>query len=250
MKILWLSANKFGYELLKKTLNLENVKVENIITLKETAKTIMHDGIDKNKWHKFGINVIEIEDINQEKQLLKKINPDLILLCGWRQILTKEILNIPKHGVIGFHPTLLPHGRGPAPIINSIMFGIKKTGVTMFYISEGIDDGDIIGQEFFEIKNEDYASDVYKKVIDSGEKLIEKYLPQIINGDAPRIPQDETEAFIFPKPKLENNKINFEKESIEEIHKKIRALSKPYNGAYVEKDGKKLVIWKAEMLEK
>ena len=249
MNIIWLSANKLGYELLKEAIKLENVNIEAIITLNDRSKTIMYDKIRKEKWHEFGIDVYEVERLNEEKDLIKKLLPDLVIMCGWRQVIDKDILNIPKKGFVGFHPTLLPIGRGPAPIINSILQGFKESGVTMFYVSDGLDNGDIICQEKFVIEETDHAEDVYNKVIDAGKKLIRIYLPLVIQGKAQRTPQDDSIATVFKKPNLKNNKINLEKESIGDIYKKIKALSKPYRGAYLEKDGKKLIIWRAELAE-
>jgi methionyl-tRNA formyltransferase len=250
LKIIWLSANKFGYELLKEAVKIKDVKIDNIFTLSNKSNTIMYDGINTQKWYDFKIPVSEIEEINDEKNLFKKLSPDVVIVCGWRQIINKEILNIPKFGFIAFHPTLLPIGRGPAPIINSIIERFKETGLSMFYLTENVDDGDIIGQMRFTIENTDYAEDVYNKVIESGKNLIKKYLPLIVKNKAPRRPQDKSKVTYFKKPGLENNEIDLENESMEEIYNKIRALSKPYKGAYIIKDGEKLIIWRAEKLKK
>jgi len=228
---------------LKFALNLQKHLL--LITLSEKSKTVMYDGIERRKWNEFGVTVHEVENINSKNELIKELAPDLIVMCGWRQIVDKEVLDIPKQGMIGFHPTLLPKGRGPAPIINSILQGFKDSGVTMFYAADGLDNGDMIGQEKFTIGDTDYAEDVYNKVIEAGKKLINKFLPLLIEGTAPRKKQNETEATVFEKP--ENNKIDFEKETLDQIYKKIRALSKPYRGAYIEKNEEKLIIWKAEL---
>lgn len=246
MDIIWLSANRLGYELLKEAVKLKEVNIRAIITLNDKSRTIMYDGIKKEKWHEFGKEVIEIGQINEE-EVIKKLSPDLVVMCGWRQVIDKKILDIPKNGFIGFHPTLLPKGRGPAPIINTILSGFRESGITMFYVSDQLDEGDVIGQEKFPVGNDDYAEDVYEKSIDAGKKLVKKYLPLIIKDTAPRIKQNNSKALIFDKPKLEDNEIDFENEPIERIYKKIRALSKPYKGAYLIKDGKKLIIWKAEL---
>ncbi|MEW6482423.1 MAG: formyltransferase family protein [bacterium] len=248
MKIIWLSANQLGYELLKEASDLGISEII-IMTLKKNAKTTMYDGIDIEKWCEFGIEVFEIEMINEEVALIEKLNPDLMVVCGWRQIIKKEVLGIPRLGVIGFHPTLLPYGRGSAPIINTILEGIKESGVTMYYLSEGLDDGDIIAQEKFSIDPIDHAQDVYMKVIKAGKVLVKQYLPLVINQSAPRRPQDSSKVYIFKKPKLQDNKIDFEKDSIDNIYAKVRALSKPYKGAYIEKNGKRLIIWRAELKE-
>ena len=241
-RLIWLSANRLGHELLKEALKVKEVKVVAILTLGSGAKTKMYDAIDRKKWHEFNIPVYEIEEMNKEIKLFKSLKPDIVIMCGWRQIIDNEILSIPKN-FIAFHPTLLPEGQGPSPIINSILSGIKKSGLTMFHLNQGLDAGDIIGQESFKIENNDYAIDVYNKVIKAGRVLIKKYLPL---AKLPRIPQDNQKATHFPKRTLKDNKINL-KDSPEEIYRKIRAFSKPYNGAYIKLNNKKLIIWKTEL---
>ncbi len=247
LKAIWLSANMFGYELIREALNIKEIKIIAIVTLSNKAKTKMYDGIDRNKWYEFGLPVYEIEDINKEVDLLKSLHPDIIIMCGWRQIIHRIILDLPHLGVIGFHPALLPKGRGPAPIINTILEGLKESGVTMFYISEKVDGGDIIGQEKFEVKDDDYAIDIYNKMINAGKTLIKKYLPLLAIRKAPRIPQNEDEATYFKKRSLKDNEIRIETDSPDEIYRKIRAFSKPYNGAFIRLGNKKLIIWKAEL---
>jgi methionyl-tRNA formyltransferase len=249
MKILWVSANRFGYALLKEAIKLKHCNLKAIITLRENTNIIMYDGIKIEKWHDFGVDVHKVEKIENSEGLIKSLLPDLIVICGWRQILKGNILRIPPNGVIGFHPTLLPFGRGSAPIINTLLRGERESGVTMFYMDKGLDSGDIIGQAKFKINKTDHADDVYAKVIRSGKKLIRNYMPLVIARKVSRIPQNNSKAFSFDKPKLRNNKIDFEKESLEMVYKKIKALSKPYCGAYVEKDGRRLILWKAELQE-
>ena len=251
MDIVWLSANRFGYELLKesKKIKSKDINIKAIVTLSDKATTKMYDKIERKKWDEFGINVFEIQQVNEESVLLESLSPDLILMCGWRQKINKNIIDIPKNGIVGFHPTLLPIGRGSAPIINSILEGFKKSGVTMFYIGEGFDDGDIIGQEEFTIDETDCAGVVYDKVIESGRKLVFKYVPLLSQGISPRIAQDNSMATIFEKRNLQGNRIDLEKDTIDEIFRKIRAFSKPYNGAYIEKNKEKIIIWKAELVK-
>ena len=247
MRVVWLSANKFGYELLKETLKLSGVDILAIITLSDKATTKMYDGITKDKWYEFGIPVYEIENINEEVKLIESSYPDIIMMCGWRQIIDKKILKIPKKGIIGFHPTLLPKGRGPAPIINTILEGVKESGVTMFYVDEGTDSGDIIGQERFEVQDNDYALDLYNKVVEKGKVLVKRYLPLLAKGKASRIPQNKGDVTYFPKRTLKDNEIKIAMEKTEEIYRKIRAFSKPYKGAYIKLGEKELIIWKAEL---
>jgi methionyl-tRNA formyltransferase len=246
MKIVWLSANKFGFELLKEAVKIKEIDVMAVITLSKESSTMMYDGVDNRVWSDFGIYVIEVDNLNEEKKVIEELSPDLVVMCGWRQIIKKDVISIPKKGFVGFHPTLLPIGRGVAPIINSILNGFKESGVSMFYVSEGLDDGDLIGQESFVIEENDHASEVYDKVVFAGKNLIRKFIPRLVDGTAPRIRQDNSKATFFEKPRLVN-KICLD-DSLDVIHKKIRAVSKPYDGAYLtDVNGRKLLLWRAEI---
>lgn len=247
MRVVWLSANEFGLELLSTSVELECVDIVGIITLSKDSSTKMYDGVENSSWKSFDIPVYEIEDINEQESLLEELRPDYMVMCGWRQIIDKEILSTPKKGTIGFHPTPLPKGRGPAPIINMIEEGWQESANTLFQVTSELDAGDIIGQESFNIDQDDYAEDVYQKATDAGKKLVQEQFPLLARGEANRTPQDEEEATYFDKPTLDGNKIDLEDESAPEIYRKIRARSQPYEGAYLEIGDKKLVIWEAEL---
>ncbi|MEO0133475.1 MAG: formyltransferase family protein [candidate division WOR-3 bacterium] len=259
MRIVYLSASICGYEWLKEILLNKECQVVAIITLNKSAKTKMYDGIENEKWQEFSLPVYEIFDINKEIPLLKTLKGDCLIVGGWRQIIGREVLSLFKKGVIGFHPTLLPKGRGPSPIINSIMAGIRESGLTMFYYTEKLDAGPIIGQKEFIIEDDDYAWDVYKKEIEKGKELIREYLPLIIKDKVkPRL-QDERFATYFPKlDKKVFNEINL-KDGLIYNYRKIRALSKygkkelgllSYEGAYFYYNNKKIIVWKALPKEK
>ena len=247
LRVVWLSANIFGFEVLKEAISQKKIEIIAIFTLGDDSCTTMYDGIESKMWYTFGVPVYEIKNINDCVQEIKKLNIDLIIMCGWRQIIRQELLNTPSMGIIGFHPTMLPQGRGQAPIINTILKGYHESGVTMFYISEGLDDGDIIGQESFFVGSDDYASDVYNKVTQSGKKLIRIYFPMLVEGNAPRIPQNAVDVKYLPKRTIIDNRIDLDQDSIDLIYRKIRAFSKPYKGAYIIKDNKKIIIWNAEI---
>lgn len=248
LRIVWVSANKFGYELLKEAITVKSVGISAIFTLAKDSKTAMYDGVPVEAWLEFGIPVFEANNINEEMEKIKALSPDFIFVCGWRQMIGPQLLSIPGCSVIGFHPTLLPKGRGPAPIINSILEGFRESGITMFYLSAGVDSGDIIGQDRFMIEKDDTAGDVYDKATRGGIYLIKKFLPLLIRGKAPKIPQIESDATYFKPRKLEDNEI-LPTDTAEETHAKIRALSKPYRGAFIKISGQKIIIWKAELYD-
>lgn len=245
LKIVWVSANKFGYELLKEAITAKDVEISAIFSLAKTSKTVMYDGIPAEAWLEFGIPVFEVSNINEEMEKIKALSLDFIFVCGWRQMIGFQLLSIPGCPVIGFHPTLLPKGRGPAPIINSILEGFYESGITMFYLASGVDSGDIIGQDRFTIEKDDTAGEVYDKAVKGGIHLIKKYLPLLVGNEAPRIQQIESEATYFESKNLKDNEI-FDTDTKEQAYAKIRAFTKPYSGAFIRKNGQKIIIWEAK----
>lgn len=257
-KYVILSANILGYELLRHSLMI--CKPDAVITLSDKSSIRMYDGVplsDKvingftveKGWQgicsRFNIPVFCVDGINDKYKLLDSLNPDYILVIGWREIICKRILDRFKNRIVGFHPTLLPFGRGNAPIINSILKGVKHSGVTLFFLNGDVDSGDIIGQECFNINDDDFASDVYIKIIECGKVLLDNYLVDILNGKASSYKQNNEGATYFEKPY--SNQI-FWGDSIDTFYRKIRAFNKPYLGAYVIRDNKKMIIWDAEVV--
>jgi len=250
MKIIFLGGVKFSYELLQYIL-LKNWQISAVITYDDTKKNNYSDFTSFDEiTKKFNINHIKVDNINDQKniELIKKISPDLILVMGWSQILKPTILDIPKLGVIGSHPTELPKYRGRAPVPWSILKGLKKSALTFFYIQEGIDDGDILDQKIFEIDDDD-ATSLYDKITVLGEQMIIDNLNKIKNNTFLRKKQN-TDEFIenWPKRTPDDGKIYWNKSS-NEIQTLVRATTYPYPGAFTILDGKHIKIWKIIILD-
>ena len=248
--ILFLSANKFGFEVFKHAQQHIDGNFY-VMTLSADSSVKMYDSVSTASWKKHCSNVFEISSIRTESALdtLRSLDLDVIFLCGWRQILSKEILGIPPYGVISFHPTPLPKGRGPAPIINSILEGWSSSAVTMYFADSGVDSGDIIDQEEFDILEDDCAYDVYQKCIMAGKKLVEKNITAITSGRCSATPQLESEVSYLKKLTLRDNEIDLN-DPPEYNERKIRALSYPYLGAYIVNGEKKIIIDKARLCTK
>jgi methionyl-tRNA formyltransferase len=251
-KFLWLSANQFGYELLDEAIRIKDssVEVQGVITLdQERTKTKMHDGIPQERWNNFGVPVFPIDRIEHEgRDLIERLKPDYVLMVGWRQIVPNEVLSLPEQGVLGLHPTKLPRGRGPAPIINQILDGTRNTAVTLMYVNEVTDGGDILYQATYEIDENDHASEVYEKVIGAGRQLMKICLPRIAKGLFSRIPQNESQATVYQPLKGANH---LQREgNLVTLNRRIRAVSRPYNGAHFSEDNHKLTIWRAKLEDK
>lgn len=193
----------------------------------------------------------KIHKINDSEnaEIIQAIEPDYIFVIGFSQLVKKEIIDTAKVGVIGFHPTALPKMRGRAANVWQVLLGIHETKCSMFFIDEGIDSGDILGQQEYVIEDTDYALDVERKINEASGKLFRKVLKEIMEGTSHPWKQDEKEATYLLKRNPEDGLIDWN-DSITDIHRLIRAVSKPYPGAYGLYDGKhQLIIWRAEMME-
>ena len=189
------------------------------------------------------ILVIQLNNVKEQYQEIIDLDPDLIVTCAYGQILPKELLGYPKYGCINVHASLLPKMRGGAPIHRSIINGDKKTGVTIMYMAEGMDSGDIITQEEIEISNADTASTLHDKLSILGSELLIKTLPSILDGTNGRTPQEESKVTYAPIIKPEDEKINFSKTSMQ-VYNQIRGLNS-FPGAYFMLNGKRIKVWES-----
>ena len=167
MKIVFISGVKFGYELLKHIVE-NNWNIEAVFSYDESKRKFFSDMISFDSLtSKHGIKNIKVQNINDNEniEIIKEISPDLIFVMGWSQLLKTEILNIPKIGLVGSHPTELPKFRGRSPIPWSIIKNLKQSALTFFWIEEGTDTGGILDQQQFTISEKDDATVVYDKII-------------------------------------------------------------------------------------
>ena len=251
MKICFISGVKFGHELLSHMLE-NNLNISIVFSYVDSKKTnysdfISFDDITK----KYNIKHVKVNNINDSEniKILNEVQPDLILVMGWSQLLKNEILNIPKLGTIGSHPTELPKYRGRAPIPWTIIKELKKSALTFFYITKEADEGDIVNQHIFQINQNDDAQDIYDKVIVLGKQMILETIALLEQNKIKRIPQDNSQFIEYwIKRTPEDGKINWI-HSAKDIHTLIRASTHPYPGAFTTYKKSKLIIWKAEYIQ-
>lgn len=251
MKIVFIGGVKYSYETLSHILK-NGWNIEAVFCYDESKRRLysdfaLFDEIAKN----YGTRVIKVQNINDKEniEILQKINPDLILVMGWSQLLNNEIIQIPRLGVIGSHPTELPKYRGRAPIPWTIIKGLKESALTFFYITSGIDDGDILDQRKFQISDSDDATSLYEKITEVGKQMLLDNLKLISEGKAKRIKQESSNVIEnWPKRTPEDGKIDWTK-SNREIYTLIRATTHPYPGAFTFFKKHKLKIWKAKPLD-
>ena len=213
------------------------------------------DNPNENRWFdsladlakKMGIDVFFPENINTPKWIekIRSYNPDIILSCYYRNLVKQEILDIPKIGAFNLHGSLLPKYRGRCPVNWQILNGEKKAGVTLHYMVVKADAGDIVGQKEVTIDEEDTAVTLFKKLEIAGKELIKEMIPRLLDGTAPRIPQDHSQATYFGGRRPEDGIIDWSK-SAKDIYNLIRAVTWPYPGAFTFLNGKKIMIWWAK----
>lgn len=189
------------------------------------------------------ILVIQPEKIKNDIEEILSLEPDLIITCAYGQILPEEIINYPRLGCINVHASLLPKLRGGAPIQRAIMNGFTETGITIMYMNEAMDEGDMISSEKIVIEDNDTASTLHDKLCVIGRDLLLETLPSILNGSNNRVKQNDNEATYGFIIKREDEKINFSKTK-KEIYNQIRGLNS-YPGAYCKFDGKILKVWES-----
>ena len=194
------------------------------------------------------IEIFQPKNIKEEFQYIIEKNPDIIITCAYGQIIPKQLLDSPKYGCINVHGSLLPKLRGGAPIHHAIINGDEKTGITIMYMDEKMDSGDIISQREIRILAEDNLDSLYEKMSLLGAQLLIDTLPSIINGTNNRIKQNKSEVTFGYNITKEQEKIDFNN-SCKSIHNKIRGLS-TIPGAYCYFEEKRLKIYKSEITDK
>lgn len=175
--------------------------------------------------------------------LLKSLKPDIAVVVAYGKILPKDILDIPEHGFINVHASLLPKYRGAAPIQWALLKGERETGITIFKLTELLDAGPVILQKKITIEDEDNAETLSEKLFGEGAALILKALRQIENGNAKYKLQKEADVTFAPSLTKESGEIDWKKSALE-IHNRIRALL-PWPTAHTFFRGKRLKILRA-----
>ena len=227
---------------------IENCNVIGVVTQpdKEVGrKKICMPSPIKEVALKNNIKVLQPIKLKNDYNNIISLNPDIIITCAYGQIIPKILLDLPKYKCVNVHASLLPKYRGGAPIQRAIMNGEVKTGITIMYMNEGMDTGDIIDKEELIIGNDDNFDKVSENLSNIGASLLKDVLPNIIKGKVKRIIQDNSEATYAPIIKREDEKLDFNKTSFE-LHNQIRALS-TVPGAYAVLDGKVVKIYSSRI---
>lgn len=252
MKTIFMGTPEFAIPSLKAVSQNTDLK---LIFTKEDKRNARGNKIIYSPVKQFGldndIEVIQPKRMKDEEVIdkIKEINPDLIVVVAYGKILPKEIIDIPKYGIINVHSSLLPKYRGASPIHSAILNGDKESGVSIMYIEEGLDSGDVILKETCEITEDDTLGTLHDRLKELGAIGLEKALKLIEAEEVKAEKQDDSKAtFVKPITK-EQAKIDWNNTK-EVIFNQIRGLN-PFPGAYTHNEkNENIKIYKSEKLEK
>jgi methionyl-tRNA formyltransferase len=178
---------------------------------------------------------------------IRKTAPQIILSVYYRSLLPEDVLKTAPRGAYNIHGSYLPKYRGRAPVNWVLVNGESETGATLHHMTARADAGDIVAQEKVKIDFEDTALTLTQKVSAAARRIIKRALPLLENGPAKGAPQDMAASTYFGRRTPADGLINWQWDALK-IYNLIRAVTKPFPGAFYAEDGKKIIVWKAKPL--
>ncbi len=202
----------------------------------------------KQRAVELGLNVLQFDKIRTEgEEILRGLAPDIMITCAYGQIISQAIIDIPKHGIINVHASLLPKFRGSSPIQWAILTGQTQTGVSIMRTALGIDSGGVLLQKVVDILPDETAGELFDRLSELGAEALIEGLEIIQSGKAVYTPQNESEATHYPMLSREDGKIDWSR-SAQEIGWHVRGMN-PWPSAFSHIGTKMFKIWKAQPIE-
>lgn len=228
-RVVFMGTPDFSVPVLEKL--IENTNVILVVTKKDAyvgRKKVLTESPVAICAHEHNIEVYKPNKLKEDYEYILNKKPDIIITCAYSSIVPKVVLDYPSYGCINVHASLLPKYRGASPIVASILNGEKETGITIMYMDEGIDTGNIIMSRSIEIEDNDNSLSLSNKLSLLGANLLIDTLPKIFEGENFDIPQDNEEATYVGMLKREDEHIDFNN-TVENIKNQVRAFSpEPY----------------------
>lgn len=246
-KIIFMGTSSFSKEVLQMLID-EHYNVVGVVTQPDRyvgRKRVLHESDVKKLALAHHIPVVQPEKIRNDYQDVLNLEPDLIITAAYGQIVPKQILEAPRLGCINVHASLLPRHRGGAPVQRAIMEGDHKTGVTIMYMAEKMDAGDIISQSATAITDEDTLGSLYDRLSHIGATLLKETLPAILAGTNSSLPQNPDLVTYSPIIKREDERLDWNT-SVRDVFNKVRGLN-PEPGCYCDYEGTRVKIWEGHI---
>ena len=175
---------------------------------------------------------------------LQRHRPDLLWVIGISQLVPQALVDLARYGGVGFHPTMLPQGRGRAPVAWTILLD-QLAAATLFFLTDEADAGDIIMQREVPVLPDDYSVDLIERTNRVLARMVLELAPAIKAGKLPRTPQDHSQATYYEKRTPVDGLIDWSRPT-DKVYKLIRAAGRPYPGAFSHAGGRKVTIWRAK----
>lgn len=247
-RVVFMGTPDFAVPVLESLIEAPDVQVVLVVTQPDRPvgrKQKLTPPPIKTVAEKHEIPVFQPEKMQAEYEEVLSYEPDIVITAAYGQLLPKALLDAPEYGCINVHASLLPELRGGAPIHYAILQGKKETGITIMYMAEKLDAGDIISREKLPINTSDHVGILHDKLAEIGADLLLKTLPSIFDKTNERIAQNDSEATYAPNISRDLEKINWH-ETNEEVYNHIRGLH-PWPVAYTTFQDKRMKIWWGEM---
>lgn len=248
MKIVFMGTPDFSVPILQQLLK-NGYQIEAVVTQPDRPKgrkKVLTPPPVKVEAEKNGIPVVQPLKIRNEYEKVLELKPDLIITAAFGQILPKQILEAPKYGCINVHASLLPELRGGAPIHYALLQGKEKTGISIMYMVEKLDAGDVLTQVEVPISETDTVGTLHDKLSAAGAKLLMETIPPLLENKLTPIKQNEEKATFASNIKREQERIEWSK-SGRGIYNQIRGLN-PWPVAYTTMNGQVVKVWWGEKI--
>lgn len=248
MRVAFIGCVNYSYQMLDCLLSLQDVDVVGVVTREKSAFNSDFRNLAPLA-ERAGIPCFLARRNKQDDMAfwLAALRPDVIYCFGWSYLLSPEILQVARLGVVGYHPSPLPQNRGRHPIVWTLALGLKETASSFFFMDEGADAGDILSQVPVVISPDDDAGSLYGKLVDTSKQQLSLFTAQLVRGDFTRKMQEEKLANTWRKRTKEDGQIDW-RMSARSICNLVRALTRPYPGAHCRYLEEERRVWKANCL--
>lgn len=249
MRFAWVGFHIEGVPALE-ALVRAGAPVEAVFTLEPASAARRSGAADYHALcRRLGLELVEVRNINDDDAVtrLRALAPDVLFVIGWSQILHPPALRAARLGAIGAHASPLPRLRGSAPVNWTLIRGEPRAGNTLLWLSEDVDAGAIIDQVEFDVTPFDTCATLYERVAESNRDMLLRLLPRLLAGERPGRPQPSGTEPVLPRRRPEHGRIAWDRPA-RAVYDFVRALTRPYPGAFSFLDGRRWTIWRATLL--
>ncbi len=258
MRLVFVGSSRLGLRCLEAVQGLPGVHVVGVVTNPATftisyrptgVTNVLHEDFEPFA-RSHGIPCYRMREAMKEHELLSTVRawePDLFLVVGWYHMVPGELLAVAP--AVGLHASWLPDYSGGAPLVWAMLNGEQETGVTLFWMDEGVDSGPVLSQRRIPIGPEETIADLLGRVEAVSLEMVVEAMPQLVAGTAPRLPQDASRRRVMPQRGPDDGRLDWSW-SAERVYNFIRAQTRPYPGAFTQLGDARLTCWAAHLTER